>query len=52
MLENDVPWTVEDIEYMDEVDKYIFIKSTRDHALRMMCHGSRGSRVFRSCGKA
>ncbi len=51
-LKNDVPWNVEDIEYMDEVDKYIFIKSTRDHALRMMCHGSRGSRVFRSCGKA
>jgi hypothetical protein len=56
-LKNDVPWKVEDLEHMGvarwrEVDKYIFIKSTRDHALSMMCHGSRGFRVFGSCGRA
>ncbi len=56
-LKNDVPWKVEDLEYMGvarghEVDKYIFIKSTKDHVLRMMCHGNRRFKVFRSCGTA
>jgi hypothetical protein len=56
-LKNDVPWKAEDLEYMGvarghEVDKYILIKSTRDHVLKMMCHGSRGSRVFKSCRRA